>query len=147
MLAIAVCAAIAFAPSAPVARRSLAASPCVHTMIEVSAGDVKTLRQKTGAGMMDCKGALKECDGDMDKAADMLRAKGLAAAGKRASKATSEGMIEVYIHTGSKLGVMVEVRREAQRRAREGPCRAKAAPSTARRARRRARACAHAAAG
>ncbi|KAG8464310.1 hypothetical protein KFE25_003373 [Diacronema lutheri] len=109
MLAIAVCAAIAFAPSAPVARRSLAASPCVHTMIEVSAGDVKTLRQKTGAGMMDCKGALKECDGDMDKAADMLRAKGLAAAGKRASKATSEGMIEVYIHTGSKLGVMVEV--------------------------------------
>lgn len=109
MIAVCIVGLLAFAPTAPLlARRPLAASRCV-TMAEIAAADVKSLRQKTGAGMMDCKVALKECDGDMDKAADMLRAKGLAAAGKRSSKATSEGLIEVYVHTGSRLGVMVEV--------------------------------------
>jgi elongation factor Ts len=110
MLANIALALLAFSPTAPVARRSLAASPCVHTMAAIAATDVKTLRGMTGAGMMDCKTALKDSDGDMEKAAELLRAKGLAAAGKRADKATSEGLIEVYVHTGSRLGVMVEVR-------------------------------------
>jgi elongation factor Ts len=63
----------------------------------------------TGAGMMDCKKALTETNGDMDKAVDMLRQKGLAVAAKRAGRATSEGIISTYIHAGGKLGVMVEV--------------------------------------
>ncbi|KAJ1640525.1 translation elongation factor Ts [Pavlovales sp. CCMP2436] len=111
MLALAVAAALAFAPMTPmVSRRSFVAVPCVRMAeVAIAAADVKTLRQKTGAGMMDCKGALKECGGNMEAAADMLRSKGLAAAGKRADKATSEGIIEVYIHTGARLGVMVEV--------------------------------------
>lgn len=70
---------------------------------------VKELRDKTAAGMMDCKKALTETNGDMDKAVDMLRQKGLAVAAKRAGRATSEGVISTYIHAGGKLGVMVEV--------------------------------------
>ncbi|KAF0187944.1 MAG: elongation factor [Desulfobulbaceae bacterium] len=70
---------------------------------------VKDLRDKTGAGMMDCKKALSENDGDMEKAIDFLRQKGLAVAAKRAGRATSEGVIETYIHAGGKLGVMVEL--------------------------------------
>ena len=70
---------------------------------------VKDLRDKTSAGMMDCKKALAETNGDMEKAVDLLRQKGLAVAAKRAGKATSEGVIEPYIHAGSKLGVMVEL--------------------------------------
>lgn len=70
---------------------------------------VKELRDKTAAGMMDCKKALTETNGDMDKAVDMLRQKGLAVAAKRAGRATSEGIISTYIHAGGKLGVMVEV--------------------------------------
>jgi len=70
---------------------------------------VKELREKTNAGMMDCKKALAETDGNMEKAVDYLRQKGLAVAAKRASRATSEGVIECYIHAGGKLGVMVEV--------------------------------------
>ncbi|MBN2771749.1 MAG: translation elongation factor Ts [Spirochaetes bacterium] len=70
---------------------------------------VKDLRDKTGAGMMDCKKALSENDGDMEKAIDFLRQKGLAVAAKRAGRATSEGVIESYIHAGGKLGVMVEL--------------------------------------
>ncbi len=70
---------------------------------------VKELRDKTNAGMMDCKKALAENNGDMEKAVDYLRQKGLAVAAKRASRATSEGVIECYIHAGGKLGVMVEV--------------------------------------
>mmetsp|Transcript_5617 Transcript_5617/g.14347 ORF Transcript_5617/g.14347 Transcript_5617/m.14347 type:complete len:235 (-) Transcript_5617:178-882(-) len=104
-------AVLAFSPLAPVARRSavLAASaPCVQ-MATIAASDVKALREKTGAGMMDCKAALTEAGGDMEAAADALRAKGLAAAGKRADKKTSEGVIETYVHTGGKLGVMVEI--------------------------------------
>lgn len=70
---------------------------------------VKELRDKTNAGMMDCKKALTETDGDMEKAVDLLRQKGLAVAAKRAGKATREGVIESYIHAGGKIGVIVEV--------------------------------------
>ncbi len=70
---------------------------------------VKDLRDKTGAGMMDCKKALSEHAGDMEKAIDFLRQKGLAVAAKRAGRATSEGVVETYIHAGGKLGVMVEL--------------------------------------
>ncbi len=70
---------------------------------------VKELRDKTAAGMMDCKKALTDTGGDMEKAVDLLRQKGLAVAAKRAGRATSEGVIETYIHAGGKLGVMVEV--------------------------------------
>ncbi len=70
---------------------------------------VKELREKSGAGMMDCKQALVECDADMDKAVDFLRKKGLATAQKRAGRAMTEGTIQSYIHMGGKLGVLVEV--------------------------------------
>lgn len=70
---------------------------------------VKELRDKTNSGMMDCKKALSETNGDMEKAVDLLRQKGLAVAQKRADRATSEGVVETYIHAGGKLGVMVEV--------------------------------------
>jgi len=70
---------------------------------------VKELRDKTNAGMMDCKKALNETGGDMEKAIDLLRQKGLAVAQKRAGRATSEGVVQSYIHAGGKLGVMVEV--------------------------------------
>ena len=70
---------------------------------------VKELREKTNAGMMDCKKALTDTDGDMEKAVDLLRQKGLAVAAKRAGKETREGVIEAYIHGGGKIGVMVEV--------------------------------------
>lgn len=70
---------------------------------------VKDLRDKTGVGMMDCKKALSENAGDMEKAIDFLRLKGLAVAAKRAGRATSEGIVETYIHAGGKLGVMVEL--------------------------------------
>jgi len=78
-------------------------------MAEISAAMVKELREKSGAGIMDCKEALSECDGDMEKAIDFLRKKGLATAAKRAGRATSEGTVQSYIHLGGKIGVMVEV--------------------------------------
>jgi elongation factor Ts len=78
-------------------------------MAAISATMVKQLREKTGAGMMDCKNALSECDGDMDKAVDFLRKKGLATAQKRAGRAMTEGIIQSYIHLGGKLGVLVEI--------------------------------------
>ena len=78
-------------------------------MAEIRAAMVKQLREKTGAGMMDCKEALKECDGDIEGAVDFLRKKGLATAEKRAGRATSEGAIQSYIHMGGKIGVLVEV--------------------------------------
>jgi len=70
---------------------------------------VKELRDKTNAGMMDCKKALTDTSGDMEKAVDLLRQKGLAVAAKRAGRETKEGVVESYIHAGGKLGVMVEV--------------------------------------
>ncbi|MGD9008261.1 MAG: translation elongation factor Ts [Desulfobacteraceae bacterium] len=78
-------------------------------MSTISAAMVKELREKSGAGIMDCKQALAENDGDMDKAVDFLRKKGLATAAKRAGRATSEGTVQSYIHMGGKIGVMVEV--------------------------------------
>jgi elongation factor Ts len=78
-------------------------------MTEINATMVKQLRDKTGAGMMDCKKALSECDGNMDNAVDFLRKKGLATAQKRAGRAMTEGTIQSYIHMGGKLGVLVEV--------------------------------------
>jgi len=78
-------------------------------MTEISAAMVKQLRGKTGAGIMDCKEALSECDSDMEKAIDFLRTKGLATAQKRAGRGTSEGLIQAYIHTGGKIGVLVEI--------------------------------------
>ncbi len=77
--------------------------------MEVSASMVKDLREKTGAGMMDCKKALTETGGDFQKAVDFLRQKGLATAAKRAGRIASEGRIGSYIHAGGKIGVMVEV--------------------------------------
>ncbi len=77
--------------------------------MQITSQMVKELRDKTNAGMMDCKKALGETGGDMEKAVDFLRQKGLAVARKRADRATSEGVIETYIHAGGKLGVMVEV--------------------------------------
>ena len=82
-------------------------------MAEISAAHVKELREKTGAGMMDCKQALAASGGDMVQAVDFLRKKGLATAQKRAGRATSEGTIASYIHMGGKLGVMVEVNCES----------------------------------
>lgn len=77
--------------------------------MSISAGKVKELREKTGAGFMDCKAALMETEGDAEKAVDFLRKKGLAAAGKRADRAASEGVVGSYIHMGGKIGVLVEV--------------------------------------
>ena len=77
--------------------------------VEISAQSVKELRDKTSAGMMDCKKALQDANGDMAKAMETLRQKGLASANKKASRIATEGVIESYIHMGGKLGVMVEV--------------------------------------
>ena len=75
----------------------------------ITAEQVKQLREKTGAGMMDCKTALTEAGGDMEKAVELLRKKGLASAAKRAGRATKDGIIGHYIHLGGKVGVLVEV--------------------------------------
>jgi elongation factor Ts len=75
----------------------------------VSAAMVKQLREETGAGMMDCKNALVEAKGDGEKARDLLRKKGLAAAAKKAGRAASEGLVSSYIHPGGRVGVLVEV--------------------------------------
>lgn len=75
----------------------------------VTAESVKELREKTGAGMMDCKKALEQADGDMEKAINILREKGAAVLSKREAKVTSEGTVACYIHTGGKIGVMVEL--------------------------------------
>jgi elongation factor Ts len=81
-------------------------------MADITASSVKALRDKTGAGMMDCKKALTECTGDEEKAVAWLREKGLAKAQKRAGRATSEGVIGSYIHSNGKLGVIVEIKCE-----------------------------------
>jgi len=78
----------------------------------ISAQHVKELREKTAAGMMDCKKALEECKGDMEKAVDWLRRKGLAKAAKKAGRSTDQGMIGSYIHSTGKIGVMVEIKCE-----------------------------------
>jgi elongation factor Ts len=75
----------------------------------ISADIVKTLRERTGAAMMDCKKALVETGGDMDKAVEWLRKRGAASAEKKVGRTTNEGLIEAYIHPGSRLGVLIEV--------------------------------------
>ena len=80
--------------------------------MSVSAGDVKALRDRTGAGMMDCKAALAEADGDLDRAIELLRVKGQASAAKRAGRGTEEGVVSAYIHANDQVGAMVEVQCE-----------------------------------
>jgi elongation factor Ts len=75
----------------------------------IAAGDVKELRERTGAGMMDCKAALVEAGGDMDKAIELLRVKGQAKAAKRGERTASEGLVTSYVHHNGKVGVLVEV--------------------------------------
>jgi elongation factor Ts len=82
-------------------------------IMEINAQTVKELRDKTGAGMMDCKGALTEAGGDMEKAIEFLRKKGLSRAAKRAGRAANEGAVGSYIHMGGKIGVLVEVNCES----------------------------------
>jgi elongation factor Ts len=77
--------------------------------VEISASSVKELREKTGAGMMDCKKALGECGGDVQKAIDYLRQKGLAAAAKKADRVAADGAVGAYVHPGGKIGVLVEI--------------------------------------
>jgi elongation factor Ts len=77
--------------------------------VEITAQMVKQMRERTGAPMMDCKAALAEAQGDVEKAVDVLRKKGLAAAAKKAGRITAEGAVGAYIHAGGKIGVLVEV--------------------------------------
>jgi elongation factor Ts len=81
-------------------------------MAEVSAADVKALRDRTGAGMMDCKAALAEAAGDVERAIEILRVKGQASAAKREGRGTDEGVIGSYVHANEKIGAMVEVQCE-----------------------------------
>lgn len=78
-------------------------------MANITAAQVKELRELTGAGMMDCKNALAETGGDMEKAVDFLRKKGIAKAEKKAGRDAKDGLVEAYIHPGGKLGVLIEV--------------------------------------
>ncbi|MCD4741315.1 MAG: translation elongation factor Ts [Desulfobacteraceae bacterium] len=82
-------------------------------MVEINALMVKELRERTGSGMMDCKNTLVETEGDVEKAIELLRKKGLAKAAKRSGRTTSEGVVYSYIHAGSKLGVLLEVNCES----------------------------------
>src|SRR6201746_2175404 len=77
--------------------------------ITISAQDVKALRERTGAGMMDCKAALQEAGGDLDKAVEILRVKGQASAAKRGARASAEGVVSSYVHANGRIGVLVEV--------------------------------------
>ena len=77
--------------------------------VKISAEDIKTLRERTGAGLMDCKKALGECEGDMDKAIEYLRKKGRAAAAKKAGRIATEGSVSAYIHMNNRVGVLLEV--------------------------------------
>lgn len=81
-------------------------------MVEITVDLIKELREKTGCGISDCKKALSDAKGDMAKAADKLREKGLAAAAKRAGRVSAQGLVDSYIHIGGKIGVLVEVNSE-----------------------------------
>ncbi len=82
-------------------------------MAEITASGIKSLREKTGAGMVDCKNALVEADGDETKAAEILRKKGMATADKKSGRVTAEGAVGSYIHMGGKVGVLVEINCES----------------------------------
>jgi elongation factor Ts len=84
----------------------------LSTDTQVKAVDVKALRERTGAAMMDCKSALSEAGGDMDKAIEILRVKGQASAAKRSGRSTSEGVVASYVHSTGKIGVLVEIQCE-----------------------------------
>jgi len=100
----------AFRLAAPTAQTATPARPRSSALrATIAAADVKALRDESGAGMMDCKKALVEAEGDKEKAAEWLRVKGLASAAKKGERATKEGLVETYVHTGGRLGVMVEV--------------------------------------
>jgi len=88
--------------------------------VEITAALVKTLRDQTGAGMMECKAALKEADGDLEAATTILRKRGLAQAAKKSGRTASEGVVSSYIHMGGKIGVLVEVNCESDFVARTG---------------------------
>ncbi|MFB6261602.1 MAG: translation elongation factor Ts, partial [Thiohalorhabdaceae bacterium] len=77
--------------------------------MSISAQDVKTLRERTGAGMMECKKCLTEAEGDMDKAMELLKQRGLAQAEKKAGRTAAEGVVTSYIHGNGQIGVLVEV--------------------------------------
>jgi elongation factor Ts len=77
--------------------------------VAVTTEMIKTLRARTGAGVMDCRRALEEAGGDLDRAAEILRTKGMAEASKRAGRTASEGVVEAYVHTGGRLGALVEL--------------------------------------
>lgn len=78
-------------------------------MVEITAAIVKELREKSNAGMMDCKKALEETNGDLSKAMELLRKKGIVSASKKSGRATNQGVVDSYIHLGNKVGVMIEV--------------------------------------
>src|SRR5690349_17251377 len=82
-------------------------------MAEITPGAVKTLREKSGAGIVDCKNALVEANGDENAAMEILRKKGMATAGKKAGRVTAEGAVGSYIHMGGKVGVLVEINCES----------------------------------
>ena len=82
-------------------------------MAEITASMIKDIREKTGAGMVDCKKALQETDGNIEEAIELLRKKGMATAGKKAGRVTAEGAVGSYIHMGGKVGVMVEINCES----------------------------------
>src|SRR5688572_14366527 len=82
-------------------------------MAEITASGIKALREKTGAGMVDCKNALIEANGDESVAADILRKKGMATADKKSGRVTAEGAVGSYIHMGGKVGVLVEINCES----------------------------------
>jgi len=77
--------------------------------LEVSVDQIKVLREQTGAGIMDCRKALEDTEGDVEKAAELLRQRGMVKAQKRAGQETGEGMVEAYIHSGSRIGALVEI--------------------------------------
>jgi elongation factor Ts len=81
-------------------------------MSTITAGDVKALRDRTGAGMMDCKAALQEADGDVERAVELLRVKGAASAAKRSDRGTGEGVVSSYVHATGKIGTLVEIQCE-----------------------------------
>src|SRR6185369_5502912 len=102
--------------------RAAARTGVTTGMADISAEQVKTLREQTGAGFMDCKRALVEADGDLEKATLILRDKGLAAAAKRSGRDAREGLVSSYIHTGGRVGVLVEVNCETDFVARTDEC-------------------------
>ena len=102
-------AALALSPASGFVGPASVRAPSALNAATISAKEVQKLRKDSGAGMMDCKKALVEADGDFEAASEWLRVKGLASAAKKGERATKEGLVETYVHTGGKLGVMVEV--------------------------------------